>query len=118
MHIDGKAERLTSKFFAFYCGRIGRHLLDVGLALKVLALDKVGNVIVVLLLVLALGALLQALVALGELAERCKRVGAKLVEDTGNELGELLVLAVAVDGEGVGGNGGVNCERHVSTSVW
>jgi hypothetical protein len=67
------------------------NLLDVvlALALEVLALD--------------------ALVALGELAERGKRVGAELVKDAGDELGELLVLTVAVDGEGVGRHSGVNC---------
>lgn len=55
-------------------------------------------------------ALLHALVALGELAQGSERVGAELVQDAGDELGELLVLAVAVDGEGVGGDRGVDCE--------
>lgn len=93
---------------------VWRHLLDVGLALEVLALDEVGNVIVVLLLVLALDALLHALVALGELAEGSERVGAELVENAGDELGQLLVLTVAVDGESVGGNGSVDYGGHVS----
>lgn len=76
-----------------------RYLLN--LRLKVLALDEVGDVLVVLVLLLEL-------VALGQLAERGKRVGAELVEDAGDELGELLVLAVAVDGEGVGLDRGVD----------
>jgi hypothetical protein len=87
----------------------GDDLLDVSLALEVLALDKVGNVIlIVVLLVLTLDTLLHALVALGELAERSERVGAKLVKNAGDELGQLLVLTVTVDGEGVGGDGGVD----------
>jgi hypothetical protein len=79
-------------------------LLNLGLGLEVVAGNEVGDVVIVvvvlLLVVLAL-LLLHALVALGELAQRRQRVGAELVEDAGNELGELLVLAVAVDGEGV-----------------
>lgn len=82
-------------------------LLD--LALEVLALDQVGDLIIVL----ALLALLHVLVALGKLAERSERVGAKLVKDAGNKLGKLLVLAVAVDGKGVGGNGGVDWSASV-----
>lgn len=86
-----------------------RHLLDVVLALEVLALDELGDLVVVVTTLLALTALLEALVALGELAEGSKGVGAELVEDAGDELSELLVLTVAVDGEGVGGNSGVDC---------
>lgn len=80
------------------------NLLDLGLVLEVLALNEIGDLIVVLALLL-----LEVLVALGELAEGSKRVGAELVEDTRDKLGELLVLAVTVDGEGVGGDSGVNC---------
>ena len=70
----------------------------------------------ILVLLLALGALLEALVALGELAERSERVGAKLVQDAGDELGELLVLTVAVKGEGVGRHSGVDCAMLVQRS--
>ena len=88
----------------------GLFLLD--LALKVLALDEIGDLVVIVglafLLVAAL-LLLQALVALGQAAQGRQAVGAELVEDAGHELGQLLVLAVAVDGEGVGGDGGVDC---------
>lgn len=84
-------------------------LLDVVLALEVLALDQLRYLVIIVVLLLALGALLHALVALGKLAEGSERVGAELVEDTGDKLGELLVLTVAVEGEGVGGDGGVNC---------
>lgn len=77
--------------------KLGVNLLD--LVLKVLALDELGNV--VLIIVTALLTLLHVLVALGELSERGERVGAELVEDARNKLGELLVLAVTVDGKGV-----------------
>lgn len=86
-----------------------RHLLDVVLALEVLALDELGDLVVVVTTLLALTALLEALVALGELAEGSEGVGAELVENAGDELGELLVLTVAVDGEGVGRHSGVDC---------
>lgn len=82
-------------------------LLDLGLALKVLASNKLGNV--VLVAILALIALLHALVALGQLAQGGQGVGAELVENTGDELRQLLVLAGAVDGEGVCGDGSVYC---------
>jgi hypothetical protein len=88
------------------------NLLDVvlALALEVLALDELGDLIIVfVVLLLALTALLEALVALGKLAEGGKRVGAELVKDAGDELGELLVLTVAVDGEGVRRHSGVDC---------
>lgn len=75
-------------------------------ALKVLARDEVGDLVVVSLLF----TLLHVLVALGELAERGKRVRSKLVEDARNQLRELLIFAVAIDGKGVCGHRGVNCE--------
>jgi hypothetical protein len=48
------------------------------------------------------------LVALGEFSEGSEGVGAELVENAWDKLGELLVFTVAVDGEGVGWNSGVN----------
>lgn len=89
------------------------HLFDLGLALEVLTRNKVRDVVIVLILLLLTLTLLllHALVALGELAEGGQRVGTELVEDAGDELGELLVLTVAVDGEGVGGDGGVDCAK-------
>jgi hypothetical protein len=81
-------------------------LLD--LALEVLASNQVWDVIIILLLVLTLLALLHGLVGFGELAEGGKRVWAELVKDTWDELGELLVLTVTVDGEGVGWDGSVD----------
>lgn len=83
------------------------HLLDLGLALEVLAGDELRDVVVIGLL--ALLALLHALVALGQLAQRGKGVWAKLVQDAGDELGQLLVLAITIDGESVCGDSGVNC---------
>lgn len=78
-------------------------LLD--LALKVLALDQLGNVVIILI---ALLSLLHVLVALSELSEGSQGVGAELVENAGHKLRELLVLTVAVDGESVGGDSGVD----------
>jgi len=84
-------------------------LLD--LVLEVLAGNEIGDIIIIGLLL----ALLHVLVALGELAERREGVGSELVQDTGDELGELLVLAVAVDGEGVGRDSGVDCDFVLAT---
>lgn len=78
------------------------------LALKVLTLHKVGDIILIIILLLTTLALLHVLIALGELAEGSEAVGAELVQDARDELGELLLLAVAVEGEGVGGDGGVD----------
>ena len=82
----------------------------LNIAFEVLTLNQIGDIILlVVLLALTTGlVLLHVLVALGELAERGKAVGAKLVQDPGNELGEFLLLAVTVEGEGVGGDGGVD----------
>ena len=82
----------------FFC-----NLLD--LALEVLASNEIGDIILLSVLLV----LLHVLVALSELAERGEGVGAELVKDAGDELSELLVLTVAVDGEGVSGDSGVNC---------
>jgi len=75
------------------------------LALEVLALDEVRDLAII---VVALLGLLHVLVRFGQLAEGSQGVGAELVEDAGDKLGELLVLAVAVDGEGVVGDSGVH----------
>lgn len=83
---------------------VGTNLFD--LALEVLASDEVGDVVIILTTLLVL--LGDVLVALGELAQGSQGVGSELVQDAGDELGELLVLTSAVDGEGVGGNGGVD----------
>lgn len=96
-------------------------LLHLALTLaKVLALDQVGNLFVIVILLLptfTLAALLQRLVALGELSERGERVGAKLVEDTRNELCQLLVLSVAVEREGVRGDGRVDCTADIPSAI-
>lgn len=99
--LAGHAYDLTAHRPRVFCGG---NLLDLGLALKVLTLDKVGDLVVVLTLLL-----LEVLVALSELAERSKGVRAELVKDARDKLSELLVLAVSIDGEGVGGDGGVDC---------
>ena len=66
----------------------------LNIALEVLTLNQIGDIILlVVLLALTTGlVLLHVLVALGELAERGQGVGAELVQDTGDELGELLVV--------------------------
>jgi hypothetical protein len=81
-------------------------LLDI--ALEVLALNQIRDIILIIILLLTGLVLLHVLVALGELAEGSKAVGAKLVQDTGDELGEFLLLTVTVESEGVGGDGGVD----------
>ena len=88
-------------------------LLDISaLALEV-ALHKLRDLIIVIILFLAILTLflLHGLVALGELAQTGERIWAELVEDAGHELGELLLFAVAVDGERVCWDGCVDCVR-------
>ena len=82
----------------------------LNIALEVLTLNQIGDIILlVVLLALTTGlVLLHVLVALGKLAQRLEAVGTQLVQDTGDEFGEFLLLAVAVEGEGVGGDGGVD----------
>ena len=53
--------------------------------------------------------LLDSLIGLCKLSQRSKGVWAKLVEDTRNELGELLDLASAINRESVCGNSRVYC---------
>lgn len=92
------------------------NLLDI--ALEVLAFNQIRDIILIIIL-LALGTglvLLHVLVALGELAEGGEAVGAKLVQDTGDELGEFLLFAVTVESEGVGGDRGVNFIESESVS--
>lgn len=88
-------------------------------SLKVLTLHQIRDIILILIVLTILLSLtglllLQALVALGQFAERGEAVGAKLVEDAGDKFGEFLFFAVAVDGEGVGGDGSVNCPYTIS----
>ena len=90
----------------------------LNIVLEVLTLDQIRDIVIILVL-LALGAglaLLHVLVALGQLAEGGQAVGAQLVQDAGDQLGEFLLLAVAVEGEGVGGDGGVDFISLVSLS--
>lgn len=77
----------------------------LNLVLEVLTGNEVWDLIIISLLV----ALLHVLVALSELAEGSEGVGAELVEDARDELSELLVLTISIDGKGVGGNGSVHC---------
>ena len=88
-----------------------QNLLHLSLCLEVVASDEIRDIVVIVvivLLVLALALLLlHGLVTLSELAQRGQRVGAKLVENAGDEFSQLLVFAIAVNGKGVGGYRGV-----------
>lgn len=80
-------------------GLIDRSLLE--------GLDQVGDLIITLGSKSSLAGS-GLLVGLSELAERGKGVRAELVQDTGDELSQLLLLTTAVDGVGVGGSRDVN----------
>lgn len=84
-------------------------LLHVGLALEVLPLDQIRDILVIFVLLLSAfsslsARLLQALVALRQLAQTGQTVGAELVQDSRDKLCQFFVFAVAVDGKGVGGD--------------
>lgn len=86
-------------------------------ALEVVPRHQVRDIIVVVIrLLLSVFAflLLHALVALGQFAQRGERVRAQLVEDARDQLREFFVLAVSIDGKGVGGHGGVDCDEFLS----
>jgi hypothetical protein len=83
-------------------GRCGLFDLILLLALEVLASNQVWDVVLIIIITLLTLLLLHGLVALGQFAQGRQRVWAELVEDAWDKLGELLVLAVSVDGEGVG----------------
>lgn len=85
------------------------------LAFEVLPCNQVGNIIVIILVLIPTVLFLQALVALRQLPQRSQAVGTELIEDTGDELGEFFVFAVAVNGKGVGGYGSVDCEVFVES---
>lgn len=98
--------------------RAGRQASLLDLVLEILALDQLRDVVVVLvLLVLAALGFLHGLVALGQLAERGQGVGTELIQDAGDQLRQLLVFAVTVDGEGVGWDGSVNCRLGPAVST-
>lgn len=83
-------------------------------AFEILSFDQIRNIILILVffaffLAFASFLLLQTLVTLGQFAERSQAVGTELVQDSGDKFGEFLFFAVSVDGEGVGGNGGMDC---------
>ena len=74
------------------------------LSFKVLTLHQIRDLVVVIFaafLLLPALLLLQALVALRQPPQTGEGVRAELVEDAGDEFGELFVFAVAVDGEGI-----------------
>ena len=87
----------------------------IDLTIKRLTGDQIRNIIVVIILRLFLLIPththllpLHLLIALGKLAQRREAVRAQLVKNTRDEFRELFLLAVAVDCEGVGGDGGMN----------
>lgn len=89
------------------------------LAFEILPLDQIRDIVIIVVVFVSAVLLvarvpvpaaaaavlfLQALVALRQFAQRGQAVGPELVEDAGDEFGEFLVFARAVDGEGVGRN--------------
>lgn len=88
-------------------------LPSLDFALEVVPRHQIRDIIVIVIcLLLSVFAflLLHALVALGQFAQGGERVGAQLVENTWDQLREFFVFTVSVDGEGVGGDGGVDCD--------
>lgn len=85
-------------------------MFSINLGLECLALDQLGNILIIFIAVLLTLTflLLHVLVALGEFAEGGEGVGAELVQDAGYEFGEFFLFTVAVDGEGVAGDGGLD----------
>jgi len=81
--------------------------------LKILALDQIRDLVIVVLTFFLLPAflLLHALVALRQPPQTGQAVWPELVQDARDQLGEVLVLAVAVDGECVAGDRCMNYER-------
>ena len=89
------------------------------LALEILPLDQVWYLVVIVsFFLVSTLLLLQTLVRLGQSPQRGERVRAQLVQDAGNELCEFFVLAVAVDSEGVRGNGSVDCFKRVGVNSY
>lgn len=92
------------------------------LTFKILSLNQIRDIVIIIVIVIpavlfvaavpvpaaAAVLFLQALVALGQFAQRRQTVRPKLVENPRDEFGEFLVFARAVDGEGVGGDRGVD----------
>jgi hypothetical protein len=80
-------------------------------ALEVLTFNKIWDLIIVIVSFLLFTTLLflQALIRFSQSPQASQRVGTELVEDARDELSELLVFTVAVNCEGVGRNGSVNC---------
>ena len=73
--------------------------------------DQIRNVVVVILCGTGAGpllSLLDRLVRLGKFAQRRERVGAELVEDARDELGELLHLPRTVDRKRIRGDRSVH----------
>ena len=92
-------------------------LLD--LLVERLARNQVGDVIVTVVILFLLASLLlclHGLVGFGQLAERSQAVGAKLVEDTGDQFSQLLLFTVTVDSECVRGDRGVDY-KNVSSKL-
>lgn len=87
--------------------------------LEVGTLDKFRNIVVVIILLLAILTLflLHALVGFGEAAQRGERVGPELVEDAGNELSQLFILAGTVNRKSVGWNSGMDCWKNSTLAV-
>mmetsp|Transcript_19051 Transcript_19051/g.39719 ORF Transcript_19051/g.39719 Transcript_19051/m.39719 type:complete len:223 (+) Transcript_19051:253-921(+) len=82
------------------------HLLGTGGGVLEVAVDQVGEVIIRVVAVATSAASSSGgLVALGQLADAGDAVRAKLVDDVGKKILQLLLLAVAGNDVGVGGDG-------------
>lgn len=87
------------------------------LTLKILPRNKIRDIIIVVLVLLPTLFLLQALIALRQFPQTRQTIGTELIEDSWNELREFFIFSVAVDGEGVGGDGGVDCTNKSDVRV-
>lgn len=89
--------------------------LDKSNTHRVHGIHKLRNLIIVVVVRLhsigtkSASVALLRLVRLGNLAQALDRLGTKLVEDPGNELGELLLDSGTVDRVDVGSDSGVDC---------
>lgn len=101
-HRHGDTKHLGSMIFPSFAWRrspdTSGALLD--LALKVLSSHKIGDIVIVCLLL----ALLHVLITLSQAAERGQRVRSELVQNSGDELSELLILTITIDRERVRGD--------------
>lgn len=110
----GKRERVSS---ALLPSRLHQHRHEA-LQTHGISLNQLWYLIIIIILgedggdairSQAAGRTLLGLVRLGDPPQSVHGFGSELGQDAGDELGELLLLAAAVDGESVGAGGSVDC---------